>query len=118
MAAALGARVGFLGKVAADQLGQVFAHDIRATGVHFPTAPLHGGAPTARCLILVTPDAQRTMNTFLGACVDFSAADVDAEEVARARSSTWKAICSIRRPPRPPSSPPPTRRTRPGGRSR
>jgi len=85
VAAALGARVGFLGKVAADQLGQVFAHDIRATGVHFPTAPLAGGAPTARCLILVTPDAQRTMNTFLGACVDFSAADVDAEEVARAK---------------------------------
>ena len=69
VAAALGASVGFLGKVARDQLGQVFAHDIRATGVHFPTAPLEGGAPTARCLILVTPDGQRTMNTSLGACV-------------------------------------------------
>ena len=85
VAAALGARVGFLGKVADDQLGRVFAHDIRAAGVHFPTAPLVGGAPTARCLILVTPDAQRTMNTYLGACVDFSAADVDEAEVARAR---------------------------------
>ncbi|MEN0076122.1 MAG: adenosine kinase [Paracraurococcus sp.] len=85
VAAALGARVGFLGKVADDQLGRVFAHDIRAAGVHFPTAPLAGGAPTARCLILVTPDAQRTMNTYLGACVDFSAADVDEAEVARAR---------------------------------
>jgi sugar/nucleoside kinase (ribokinase family) len=53
--------------------------------VHVPTAPLAGGAPTARCLILVTPDAQRTMNTYLGACVDFSAADVDEAEVARAR---------------------------------
>ncbi|WP_149537063.1 adenosine kinase [Siccirubricoccus phaeus] len=89
VAAALGARVGFLGKVADDALGQVFAHDIRAAGVHFPTAPLkakgEGYAPTARCLILVTPDAQRTMNTYLGACVQFSAADVDPAEVARAR---------------------------------
>lgn len=85
VAAALGARVGFLGKVADDQLGRVFAHDIRAVGVHFPTKPLAGGAPTARCLILVTPDAQRTMNTFLGACVEFSAADVAEEEVARAK---------------------------------
>jgi sugar/nucleoside kinase (ribokinase family) len=89
VAAALGARVGFLGKVADDQLGRVFGHDIRATGVHFPTPPLEGPAaeatPTARCLILVTPDAQRTMNTFLGACVTFSAADVDPEEVARAK---------------------------------
>ncbi|WP_043360776.1 adenosine kinase [Belnapia sp. F-4-1] len=85
VAAALGARVGYLGKVAEDALGQVFAHDIRAAGVHFPTAPLRGGAPTARCLILVTPDAQRTMNTFLGACVAFSPADVDPAEVARAK---------------------------------
>ncbi|MDB5413233.1 MAG: carbohydrate kinase [Rubritepida sp.] len=85
VAAALGARVGFLGKVAADQLGEVFAHDIRASGVHFPTPPLASGAPTARCLILVTPDGQRTMNTFLGACVTFGEKDVDAAEVARAK---------------------------------
>jgi fructokinase len=85
VAAALGARVGFLGKVADDELGRVFAHDIRAAGVHFPTVPLAGAAPTARCLILVTPDAQRTMNTFLGACVAFTAADVDPAEVARAK---------------------------------
>ena len=85
VAAGLGARVGYLGKVARDGLGDVFAHDIRAAGVHFPTAPLEGGAPTARCLILVTPDAQRTMSTFLGACVHFSAADVDLAEVARAQ---------------------------------
>ncbi len=84
VAAALGARVGFLGKVADDGLGRVFGHDIRAAGVHFPTPPLAGGAPTARCLILVSPDGQRTMNTFLGACVDFSAADVAEAEVARA----------------------------------
>ncbi|WP_207538006.1 adenosine kinase [Sabulicella rubraurantiaca] len=84
VAAALGARVGFLGKVAKDQLGEVFAHDIRAAGVHFPTAPLEGGAPTARCLILVSPDGQRTMNTYLGACVSFGEDDVDEAEVARA----------------------------------
>ncbi|TCH96838.1 adenosine kinase [Roseococcus sp. SYP-B2431] len=85
VAAALGAKVGFLGKVAADQLGEVFAHDIKAVGVHFPTPPLSGAAPTARCLILVTPDGQRTMNTFLGACVTFGEKDVDAAEVARAK---------------------------------
>jgi sugar/nucleoside kinase (ribokinase family) len=83
-AAALGARVGFLGKVAEDELGRVFGHDIRAAGVRFPTAPLKGGAPTARCLILVTPDGQRTMNTFLGACTAFGEADVDEAEVASA----------------------------------
>lgn len=84
VAAALGAKVGFLGKVAPDTLGTVFAHDIRAAGVHFPTAPLLGGAPTARCLILVSPDGQRTMNTFLGACVAFGEDDVEEAEVARA----------------------------------
>ena len=84
VAAALGARVGVLGKVAQDTLGTVFAHDIRAAGVHFPTPPLAGGAPTARCLILVSPDGQRTMNTYLGACVSFGEDDVDEAEVARA----------------------------------
>ncbi len=85
VAAGLGSKVGYLGKVARDALGDVFAHDIRAAGVHFPTAPLDGGAPTARCLILVTPDAQRTMSTYLGACISFTAADVDMAEVARAQ---------------------------------
>ncbi|MBO1079912.1 adenosine kinase [Roseomonas haemaphysalidis] len=84
VAAALGARVGFLGKVADDALGQTFGHDIRAAGVRFPTAPLAGGAPTARCLILVAPDGQRTMNTFLGACVHFGEDDVDEAAVASA----------------------------------
>jgi len=84
VAAALGSRVAFFGKVAADQLGAVFRHDITAAGVHFPTAPLAEGAPTARCLILVTPDGQRTMNTFLGACVSFGEPDVDAALVAQA----------------------------------
>jgi sugar/nucleoside kinase (ribokinase family) len=82
VAAALGARVAYLGKVAVDQLGAVFRHDISAAGVHFPSAPLIGGAPTARCLVLVTPDGQRTMNTYLGACVSFGEQDVDEELVA------------------------------------
>jgi fructokinase len=82
VAAALGARVAYLGKVAMDQLGAVFRHDISAAGVHFPSAPLIGGAPTARCLVLVTPDGQRTMNTYLGACVSFGEADVDETLVA------------------------------------
>jgi len=84
VAAGLGARVGYIGKVADDQLGVVFRHDISAVGVHFPTTPLSGGAPTARCLILVTPDGQRTMNTFLGACVALQEADVDPALVAAA----------------------------------
>ncbi|HEX7388604.1 MAG TPA: adenosine kinase [Acidiphilium sp.] len=78
VAAGLGARVAFLGKVAEDQLGAVFAHDMKAMGVHYPTAPLAGGDPTARCLILVTPDGQRTMNTYLGAGGAFGPGDVDA----------------------------------------
>ena len=82
VAAGLGARVAFLGKVADDQLGGVFRHDITAAGVHFPTAPLTGQAPTARCLIAVTPDGQRTMNTYLGACVSFGGADLDEAAVA------------------------------------
>ncbi len=84
VAAGLGARVAYIGKVADDQLGSVFRHDIDAVGVHFPTAALSGGAPTARCLILVTPDGQRTMNTFLGACVTLGEADVDPALVAAA----------------------------------
>ncbi len=84
VAAALGARVAYFGKVADDQLGQVFSHDMRASGVHFPSSPLIGGAPTARCLILVTPDGQRTMNTFLGACVTLDQSDIDEAIAATA----------------------------------
>jgi sugar/nucleoside kinase (ribokinase family) len=65
--AALGGRTGFIGQVADDQLGEVFAHDIRAAGVRFDTAVRPGEPTTGRCLIFVTPDGQRTMNTFLGA---------------------------------------------------
>jgi sugar/nucleoside kinase (ribokinase family) len=65
--AGLGQHTAFIGQVADDQLGEVFAHDVRATGIDFTVAPREGEPPTARCLILVTPDGQRTMNTFLGA---------------------------------------------------
>ncbi len=65
--AALGARCAFIGQVAEDQLGEVFAHDIRAGGIEFATPARPGNPPTARCLIFVTPDGQRTMNTYLGA---------------------------------------------------
>lgn len=82
VAAGLGARVAFMGKVADDPLGVVFRRDIIAAGVHFPTEPLRGGAPTARCLIAVTPDGQRTMSTYLGACVSFGGADLDEALVA------------------------------------
>ncbi len=84
VAAQLGARVAYIGKVAADQLGDVFRHDIQAAGVHFPTSALVGGAPTARCLIAVTPDGQRTMNTFLGACTQLGVDAIDADLVANA----------------------------------
>jgi fructokinase len=82
VAAALGARAAYLGKVADDVLGAVFRNEISSAGVHFPSTPLVSGAPTARCLILVTPDGQRTMNTFLGACVAFGPDDVDAALIA------------------------------------
>ncbi len=75
--ASLGGRAAYIGKVAADSLGQVFAHDIGAIGVTYSTAPLESGAATARCLINVTPDGQRTMATFLGASVHLTPDDVD-----------------------------------------
>jgi sugar/nucleoside kinase (ribokinase family) len=79
--AALGGRAGFVGQVADDQLGEIFAHDIRALGVEFVTPPKSGGLPTGRCLILVTPDAQRTMNTFRGAAHELNADVLDPEQI-------------------------------------
>jgi sugar/nucleoside kinase (ribokinase family) len=80
--ASLGGSAAFIGKTAQDQLGAVFAHDIRAGGVHYATAPLVAGAPTGRCLILVTPDAQRSMSTFLGAAQVLSVEDIDRDLIA------------------------------------
>jgi sugar/nucleoside kinase (ribokinase family) len=83
--ASFGSSVGFVGRVRDDQLGTVFAHDIRAIGVEFGTPPARDGAPTGRCLIIVTPDAQRTLNTFLGAASQLSPDDIDREVIGRAR---------------------------------
>jgi sugar/nucleoside kinase (ribokinase family) len=80
--ASLGGCGAYIGKVKADQLGDVFRHDIRAGGVAFDTAPATEGPQTARSFILVTPDAQRTMNTYLGACVNLTPEDVDPEVIA------------------------------------
>ena len=79
--AALGGRAGFVGQVADDPLGRTFADNMHALGVEFRTPPLKGGLPTGRCLILVTPDAQRTMNTFRGAAHELSAEALDAEQI-------------------------------------
>lgn len=83
--ASFGGRGAFIGKVAEDQLGNVFRHDMKAMGVHFKTTPLVVGAPTGRCLILVTPDGQRTMNTFLGAAVEMGPDDVEKDLVASSK---------------------------------
>jgi sugar/nucleoside kinase (ribokinase family) len=80
--AAMGGRAAFIGQVANDQLGTVFAHDITAAGVHFGTPVRPGQPTTARCLIFVTPDGQRTMNTFLGASLFLPAAALDEEVIA------------------------------------
>jgi fructokinase len=82
VAAALGARVAFLGKVGADEMGEVFRREIAGVGVHYTTPPLAAAIPTGRCLILVTPDGQRTMNTYLGAGGEFSLHDLDETVIA------------------------------------
>src|SRR3546814_12588259 len=82
--AALGLRAGFIGQVAGDQLGEIFRPDITGLGFTFTTPVAHGGVPTARCLILVTPDAQRTMHTFLGASQHLPAAALGAAPIKSA----------------------------------
>jgi sugar/nucleoside kinase (ribokinase family) len=83
--ASFGGRAGFIGKTATDQFGQVFRHDIRAAGVTFDTAPAADREPTGRSLILVTPDGQRTMNTFLGVSPHLGNGEVDADLIRSAR---------------------------------
>lgn len=83
--ASLGARTAFIGKVFKDQLGKIFRHDLQAVGVDFSTPPAETGKATARCLILVTPDGQRTMNTFIGACNELYERDVDAGLIANSQ---------------------------------
>jgi sugar/nucleoside kinase (ribokinase family) len=79
--AALGGRAGFIGQVAPDQLGQFYIHDLRAQGVEFTTAPADFGVPTARSMVLVTPDGHRTMNTFLGAAQNLPASALDEAQI-------------------------------------
>jgi len=83
--ASFGSRSAYFGKVSADQLGKIFSHDIRALGVHFDTKPLDGTPPTARSMIFVTPDGERSMNTYLGACVELGPEDIEADVVANAK---------------------------------
>jgi sugar/nucleoside kinase (ribokinase family) len=83
--ASLGGAGAYIGKVRNDELGRVFAHDMRAGGIRFDTPALEQGPPTARCLILVTPDAQRTMGTFLGACVELGPEDIPETLIASAQ---------------------------------
>lgn len=82
--ASFGGKGAYVGKVRDDQLGKVFGHDLKATGVAFDTPKARSGPSTARCLILVTPDAQRTMNTYLGACTGLGPSDIDPALVGSA----------------------------------
>jgi len=83
--ASLGGSGAFVGKVRGDQLGEIFGHDIRALGIAFETPPAADGPATGRCLILVTPDAQRTMQTFLGASAELGPEDIDEAAIAAAQ---------------------------------
>ena len=83
--ASLGGSGAYIGKVRDDLLGQVYRHDITAAGVRFETPAATSGPGTARCLILVTPDGQRTMNTYLGACVELGPPDIDPDVIAAAQ---------------------------------
>lgn len=89
VAAQFGARVAYLGKVARDNAGEKFTQDLRENGIIFPSAPLDGhvtdNLPTARCVVMVTPDGQRTMATYLGACTHFTTDDVLEETIAASR---------------------------------
>lgn len=80
--ASFGARAAFVGKVKNDMLGHTFSHDIRAAGVAFETVPAEDGASTGRCYIVVTPDGERTLNTFLGAAQDLFPTDIDSAAIA------------------------------------
>jgi sugar/nucleoside kinase (ribokinase family) len=83
--ASFGGRAAFVGKVKDDVLGKAFTHDIRAIGVDFGTKPATTGPSTARCYVLVTPDGERTMNTYLGAAQNLAPADLDEKQIAAAR---------------------------------
>lgn len=83
--ASFGGAAGYFGKVKADQLGAIFRHDMRSQGVRFDSVAETSGPATARSFILVTPEGERTMNTYLGACVNLTVADIDADIVSHAK---------------------------------
>ncbi|MGE0109941.1 MAG: adenosine kinase [Bdellovibrionales bacterium] len=83
--ASLGGHPAYIGKVKNDSLGRIYRQNLREVGVHFDSAPLQNGPATAQCIILVTPDAQRSMNTYLGACTELTPADIDVQIVANAK---------------------------------
>ncbi|MFP1630446.1 adenosine kinase [Zhengella sp. ZM62] len=83
--ASLGGRAAYFGKISNDSLGRIFTHDIRAQGVAFDTRPLDGNPPTARSMIFVTPDGERSMNTYLGACVELGPEDVEEDKAKGAK---------------------------------
>jgi len=83
--ASFGGKAAFMGKTADDQFGKVFGHDLRSVGVTYTIEPVKGTAPTGQCLILVTPDGERTMNTFLGANAELSTAELDPELIKNAK---------------------------------
>jgi sugar/nucleoside kinase (ribokinase family) len=83
--AALGNKSAYIGKIADDDFGRAFSKDMQQGGIHFRTPPLVGKEPTARCIVLVTSDAQRTLNTYLGACAELTPADVDRNVVANSK---------------------------------
>jgi len=82
----LGGSAAYIGRVKADQFGEIFNHDMRSLGVDIRLAPAKDGAPTARSHVLITPDGQRTMNTYLGACTELSARDISAETIGTPRA--------------------------------
>lgn len=83
--AQLGAKTAFIGKVRNDQLGRIFRHDMEAIGIDFVTPAATKGKPTARCLICVTPDGERTMNTYIGACAEVQPEDIDGNTVQQGK---------------------------------
>ncbi|ASY61041.1 Fructokinase (plasmid) [Sinorhizobium sp. CCBAU 05631] len=89
--AKFGGRAAFFGKVSSDRLGEVYIRDIRPQGVAFDTKPLKTEPPTARSMIFVTPDGERSMNTYLGACSKFGPEDVEADKVCGAKVTHFEA---------------------------
>ena len=98
--ASLGARAAFIGKVKDDELGRAFAHDIRAAGVAFDARLPPVVHRPARCYVLVTPDGERTMNTYLGAAQDLHPGDIDADAISASAITISKAICGTPNTPR------------------